>query len=423
MSEITIYRASILHALGPEEIEYLAVGELVVADGDIVAVRPLDGDAAVRPLDGAPPGARVVELPGRLLVPGFVDAHVHIPQIDIIGVSSQSLLDWLHDHVFPSEQACADPDVARDRARRSFRAMLAAGTTACAAYSSSHTRATEIAFEEAERAGVRAIIGKVLMDRGAPAPLLQPAADALADTAALIERWSGAAGGRLQVAVTPRFALSCTPELLRGAGALARRFGCPIQTHLAENLGEVSAVQHAFPVHSDYAAVYEDAGLVGDRTLLAHCIHLADDELDRLALAGATAVHCPDSNFYLRSGRFPLQRARARGVPIALGSDVGAGTCYSIVEAMRLGSYTQEHGVDPRFLFYLATLGGARSLGWHDRIGNFVPGKQADFAVVDLSTLTPAADPRTLLSCLIHRGQRADIEAVYIAGVQRHPEP
>lgn len=414
MSEITIYRASILHALGPEEIEYLAAGELVVAAGSILAVQPLGS---------TPPGARVVDLPGRLLVPGFVDAHVHIPQIDIIGVSSQSLLDWLHDHVFPSEQACADPDVARDRARRSFRAMLAAGTTACAAYSSSHTRATEIAFEEAERAGVRAIIGKVLMDRDAPAPLLQPAAEALADTARLIERWSGAAGGRLQVAVTPRFALSCSPDLLRGAGALARRFGCPIQTHLAENLGEISAVQRAFPTHRDYTAVYEDAGLVGDRTLLAHCIHLADDELDRLALAGATAVHCPDSNFYLRSGRFPLQRARARAVPLALGSDVGAGTCYSIVEAMRLGSYTQEHGVDPRFLFYLATLGGARSLGWHDRIGNFLPGKQADFAVIDISTLAPAQGPRGLLSCLIHRGQRTEIEAVYIGGARRYPEP
>jgi guanine deaminase len=415
MSEITIYRASILHALGPEQIEYVPSGELVVDDGKVTAVRPL----ASPPRD-----ARVVELPGRLLVPGFVDAHVHIPQIDIIGVASQSLLDWLNDHVFPSEQACADPDVARDRARRSFRAMLAAGTTACAAYSSSHTRATEIAFEEAERAGVRAIIGKVLMDRGAPAPLLQSASEALADTAALIERWSGAAGGRLQVAVTPRFALSCSPELLRGAGALARRSGCPIQTHLAENRGEVTAVQHAFPMHRDYTAVYEDAGLVGERSLLAHCIHLADDELDRLALAGATAVHCPDSNFYLHSGRFPLQRGRDRGVPMALGSDVGAGTCYSIIEAMRLGSYTQEHGADPRFLFYLATLGGARSLGWHDRIGNFAPGKQADFVVIDAAALAPAApaDPLTLLSCLIHRGQRADIEAVYIGGVQRYPE-
>lgn len=417
VSVTTIYRASILHALGPEEVEYLPAGELVVdGAGKIAALQPLD---AARP----PRDARIVELPGRLLIPGLVDTHVHIPQIDIIGVASESLLDWLHGHVFPSEQACEDQDIARDRARRSFRAMLAAGTTACAAYSSSHTRATEIAFEEAELAGMRAVIGKVLMDRDAPAPLLQDAGAALADTARLVERWSGAAGGRLQVAVTPRFALSCSPELLRGAGALARRFGCPVQTHLAENPGEVAAVRQVFPEHRDYTAVYEDAELVGGRSLLAHCIHLGDDELDRLARAGATAVHCPDSNFYLRSGRFPLARARQRGVDIALGSDVGAGTCFSLVEAMRLGSYTQDATVDPRWLFYWATLGGARALGWQRRIGNFAAGKEADFVVIDTSTLLALSgpdEPRTLLSRLIHCGQRVAIEAVYIAGVQRH---
>lgn len=417
MSVTTIYRASILHALGPEDIEYLPAGELVVdGAGRIAAVQ---AEGAARP----PRDSRIVELPGRLLIPGLVDAHVHIPQIDIIGVASEGLLDWLHGHVFPSEQACEDPDIARDRAQRSFRAMLAAGTTACAAYSSSHTRATEIAFEEAERAGIRAVIGKVLMDRDAPAPLLQEAEAALADTARLIERWSGAAGGRLQVAVTPRFALSCSPELLRGAGALARRHGCAIQTHLAENPGEVAAVRAAFPEHRDYTAVYDHAGLVGARSLLAHCIHLDDDELDRLAGAGAIAVHCPDSNFYLHSGRFPLARARARGVPIALGSDVGAGTCYSLVEAMRLGNYAQDMTVDPRWLFYWATLGGARALGWQDRIGNFSPGKDADFVVVEAEALLARAgdQPRTLLSRLVHRGQRLDIEAVYIAGAKRHP--
>lgn len=413
----TIYRASILHALAPDRVEYLPDGELEVDGAGVIS--------ALRPgRDTRQPQARVVELPGRLLIPGLVDAHVHLPQIDIIGVASESLLDWLQGHVFPSEQACEDPDVARDRARRSFRAMLAAGTTACAAFSSSHTRATEIAFEEAERAGIRAIIGKVLMDRDAPAPLLQDASAALADTARLIERWSGAAGGRLEVAITPRFALSCSPELLRGAGALARDSGCPVQTHLAENRGEVDAVRRAFPAHQDYTAVYEDAGLVGARSLLAHCIHLGDHELARLARAQATTVHCPDSNFYLHSGRFPLARARASGVNVALGSDVGAGTCFSVVEAMRLGNYAQDEAVDPRLLFYLATQGGARALGWQQRVGNFAAGKQADFVVLDASALpVPAApeDTRALLSALIHQGRGAGVEAVYVAGSRCHP--
>lgn len=416
----TVYRAAILHALGPDQVELLPSGALQVDDGGrVVSLQPSRGERLPR-------GAKPVDLPGRLIIPGMVDAHLHIPQIDVIGIESESLLAWLERHVFPAEAACADPDIARDRARRTFRAMLAAGTTACAAFSSSHTRATEIAFEEARDAGVRAIIGKVLMDRGAPAALLQEAAPALQDTADLIARWSGAADGRLDVAVTPRFALSCSPALLRGAGALARRTGCPVQTHLAENPRELEAVREAFPDHADYTAVYEDAGLMGARTLLAHCIHLSDDELQRLAGAGATAVHCPDSNFYLHSGRFPLARARAQGVPLALGSDVGAGTCFSLVEAMRLGNYAQPACVDPRLLFYMATLGGARALGWGDRIGNFQAGKDADFVVVQgrpqsLFDLADADDPRPLLSRLVHLGQAAAVEAVFVRGVQRFP--
>ncbi|WP_428266448.1 guanine deaminase [Haliangium sp.] len=407
-----------LHSLGPERFEYLPRGELEVSAGVITALRA--------DWDQAPSSAvDVVELPDCLVIPGLVDAHVHIPQIDVIGVASESLLDWLHQHVFPAEQACADPDVARDRARRSFRAMLAAGTTACAAFSSSHTRATEIAFEEAERAGVRALIGKVLMDRDAPAALLEPAERALADTAALIERWSGAAGGRLEVAITPRFALSCSPALLVGAGALARRTGAAVQTHLAENTAEVEAVRQAFPEHADYAAVYQDAGLVGPRTLLAHCIHLSDGALARLAESGAAAVHCPDSNFYLHSGRFPLDRARRAGLEVALGSDVGAGTDHSIVEAMKLGNYAQPTPVSPALLLYLATLGGARALGREHQIGNLAPGKRADFVVIEASSLRSPdpADGRALLSRLIHRGHGATVRAVYIDGVRRHPEP
>ena len=414
----TVYRAAILHSLGPDEVELLPGGELEVGGGgQIIALRPSRDARPAR-------GARVVDLPGRLIMPGMVDAHLHIPQIDIIGIESEGLLAWLERHVFPAEEACADPDIARDRARRTFRALLAAGTTACAAFSSSHTRATHIAFEEAQAAGVRAIIGKVLMDQGAPPRLLQAAAPALEETAALIARWSGAAGGRLDVAITPRFALSCSPALLRGAGALAQRTGAPVQTHLAENPGEVEAVRQANPAHADYTAVYEDVGLVGARTLLAHCIHMSDGELLRLAEAGATAVHCPDSNFYLHSGRFPLARARGCGVSLALGSDVGAGTTFSLVEAMKLGNYAQPARVDPRLLLYMATLGGARGLGWADRIGNFLPGKEADFVVLqpgDLLDRADLAEPLSLLSRLIHLGQAASIEAVFVAGVQRFP--
>ncbi len=412
----TIYRAAILHSTAPDEVEFFASGDLEVAtDGTITAVgASADGES---PPKGS--SARLVELPGRLIIPGLIDAHVHIPQIDVIGVSSENLLNWLDRHVFPAEIACRDPEVARDRARRSFHRMLAAGTTACAAFSSSHTHATEIAFEEAEACGIRAIIGKVLMDREAPEELCQPASTALAETADLITRWSGAGDGRLDVAVTPRFAISCSPALLRGAGELARSTGAPVQTHLAETKAEGASVAALFPNCADYTAVYERFGLVGERTLLAHCIHLSDDELTRLAAAGATAVHCPDSNFFLHSGRFPLARARAAKLPIAVGSDVGAGTSYSIFEAMRLANYMQIKTTDPIWLFYAATLGGAQALGWGHLVGNFAVGKAADFAVVaadDLLAHTDVADIRTLVSKLMHMGSQLPVEAVYTDG-------
>ncbi|MFQ5655846.1 MAG: guanine deaminase, partial [Planctomycetota bacterium] len=359
-------------------------------------------------------------------IPGLVDAHLHIPQIDMIGIESEHLIDWLQDHIFSEEMANEDPEIARDRARRTFQEMLRSGTTACAAFSSSHTEATRIAFEEARDAGVRAIIGKVLMDREAPAAILEEATPALESSARLVEEWSGAAGGRLDVAITPRFGISCSGELLDGAGRLAAQSGSPVQTHLSENKGELAAIRRLFPDACDYTDVYESRGLLTSRSILAHCIHLIDGEVARIARAGAAAVYCPDSNFFLHSGRFPLYKALEAGIPVALGSDIGAGTTFSLFEAMKMGNYMQTRQVDPRLLFYLGTLGGARALGWQDRIGNFIPGKEADFAVLDLSDILRGRpvedwDEGELLSILIHRGHRAVVDRVYVAGRQVWP--
>ncbi|MGE3963953.1 MAG: guanine deaminase [Planctomycetota bacterium] len=419
VSMSSAYRASILHSLGPDHIEYFDPGILLVAaNGRVLAARAAE---AFTPTELR--GVHVTDLSGRLIIPGFVDAHLHIPQVDIIGIESASLIDWLHDHVFAEEMANEDPAIARDRARRTFAQLLRNGTTACAAFSSRHTEATTIAFEEAEKAGVRAIIGKVLMDREAPAPLLEEASSALADTERLIHTWHGRAGGRLEVAVTPRFGVSCSDELLAGAGRLAARHDVPVQTHLSENKGELAVIARQFPHAPDYTSVYEHAGLVRPRCLLAHCIHLSDEELRRIAAASAAAVYCPDSNFFLHSGRFPLQRARAAGVTVALGSDVGAGTSFSLFAAMKMGNYMQTEQVDPALLFYLATMGGAASLGWQDRIGNFAPGKCADFVVLDPTEILrgngrATRTPRELLSILIHRAQESHVERVYIEGRQ-----
>lgn len=410
------YRGTILHSLTPRHVVFLPVGWLVVDGEKITGVY---ADHEFTPTRRRK--CQIIDREGCLILPGLVDAHLHIPQIDVIGIESENLIDWLQDHIFEEEMANADPDIARDRAHRTFDQLLRNGTTSCAAFSSSHTTATDIAFEEAANAGLRAIIGKVLMDRGAPAPLLQEAAPALAETADLIRRWNGHDHGRLEVAVTPRFGISCTDELLAGAGALAARTGCAVQTHLSENKGELAAIAELFPHRHDYTDVYDATGLLRPRCILAHCIHLSDDELQRMSAAEAAAVYCPDSNFFLHSGRFPLQRALHHDVTVALGSDVGAGTSFSLFEAMKMGNYMQTEQVDPNLLLYLATLGGAHTLGWGDRIGNFATGKEADFVILDPEQVLRGMDiveenQRKLLSILIHRGHAATVRSVFVRG-------
>ena len=411
----TTYRGTVLHSLAADRWELIPDAALTIdAEGTIVSLEKSPEES---------PDA--IDRRGSLIVPGLVDAHFHIPQIDVIGIASRKLIDWLRDHIFAAEIANADREIARDRARRSFRGLLASGTTAVAAYSSRHTEATNIAFEEAERAGIRAIIGKVLMDREAPAELQEAAPQALAATEELIERWHGAADGRLEVAVTPRFGITCSDALLSGAGQLAARHDVPIQTHLSENKFEIERTLELFPDCADYTEVYERANLIGPRSILAHCIHLSDPEITRLAAAGCHAVYCPDSNFFLHSGRFPIHCAREAGLSIALGSDIGAGTSWSLLEAMKMGNYMQTEPVDPGLLFHLGTLGGARALGWEDRIGNFLPGKSADFAVLEVDEIfnnRPVAQvpPAEVLSMVIHRGHRAAVREVYIAGDRVH---
>jgi len=413
----TAYRGAILHCLDQTQTQILAPGLLFVDDGGTITGLARETD--VRPNDLK--GVRMIDFGDHLILPGLVDAHLHIPQIDIIGIESENLLDWLTNHIFQEEMANEDPFIARDRAQRCFRQLLRSGTTACAAFSSVHTLATEIALQEARRSGIRAIIGKVLMNREAPTELLEETAIALSDTERLHRRWSGAADGRLDVAVTPRFGISCTDDLLEGAGKLAQSLGASVHTHLSENKGELEFIAKLFPGARDYTDVYGKVGLLGQRSIMAHCIHLSDGELGRLAEAGASAVYCPDSNFFLHSGRFPIHRCQDHGVNMALGSDVGAGTSFSLFEAMKMGNYMQTGQVDPKLLFHLATLGGARALGWQDRIGNLLPGKAADFIVIDPRDILrglPVSEWQLeeLLSILIHRGHQARIDRVLVQG-------
>ncbi len=364
------------------------------ADGRIAAVGPWrggpDGDGAA-----SAAGPPVAETGGALILPAFVDAHVHLPQLDIRGRWGEGLLPWLERWVFPAEAAFADPDYAARMAERFFAALAAAGTGTAAVFATVHREATERAFQAAEASGLRVVLGKVLMDRGAPAELLEPAGHGVAASLALAERWEGAGGGRLHYALTPRFAPTCSAELLAAAGHAAREANLRLQTHLAEQPDEIARVREEFPGARDYLAVYESAGLVREGAVFAHAVHCSDDAFRRLAAAGAAVACCPTSNAFLGSGAFSLARAREAGVTVGIGSDVGAGPQLSPLDVLRhfaylgdgpatgAGEATQSaRRVSPEELLYRATLAGAEALGFPET-GRLGPGLSADLVLVE----------------------------------------
>lgn len=423
----TLYTGRILHLTGNpwvdggDVLQAFERGGLVVgADGRIAAV----GDAGDLSRDYSE--AARVDCGEALILPGFVDAHLHFPQLDIIGCHGETLLGWLKRHTFPEEARFADPDHARAVAARLMGELLANGVTAAGIFSSSHVAATEALLEAMLAAGLRGVAGKMSMDRNAPEALLtDPETDAR-EIEALIGGWHGREG-RLRIALTPRFAPACSDTMLAAHGALFQRHAdLFVQTHLAENADEVAWVARLFPNDRDYLAVYERHGLVGRRTLLGHCIQLDDAMLQRLTESGAVAVHCPTSNLFLGSGLAPVAAlGRAGGRP-ALGSDIGAGTSLSPWRTMAAAAQVAQlrgEPLDPAKLFWLATLGGAEALGLGGETGNFAPGKWADFQVVawGRNRLLPerfarAGSLEEQLSALIHHGDDRLTRIVAIGG-------
>lgn len=425
------YRAALFHLTrDPDEAGEASAhihhpdGLLLVEDGEIVAAGGYQALAAQ--LRDIP----VTHLPGRLIVPGFVDLHVHFPQIDVIAAHGGQLLDWLEHQVFPAEAAFADPVHAAGAARAFVGELLRNGTTTALVFGSSHKASVEALFAEALARNMRLIAGKVLMDRFTPEALRDTVETGRRDTLDLIDAWAGK--GRLGYAVTPRFAVTSSEAQLAMAGeVLARHPETWLQTHIAENEREIAEVAALFPSARDYLDVYAGFGLVGPRSVLAHGVHLGEDAFGRIAAAGAAIAHCPSSNLFLGSGLFDLGLACRCGVKVGIGTDVGAGTHFSVLstlgEAYKVAQLRRGPALDPFQAFYLATLGGARALGLERRIGSLEPGKEADFLVLD-----PAATPllarrmahcRTLedqLFALTILGDDRVVEQTYIAGVRQH---
>jgi guanine deaminase len=358
--------------------------------------------ASVGPWSEGNDGA-VLDLRPLVVMPGLVDLHAHLPQLPNAGLGSGlDLLTWLDRYIFPLERDF-DRSVAEIEAPAAWRAFAAAGTTTVVAYAAVWEDSTDAAFAAAEAHGIRAVIGKVMMDRGTydadidPAEILETS---LRQSDELARRWHGRDHGRLRYAFTPRFAISCTAEMLRESAALAKRHDAYWQTHLSEDGGEIREVKRLFPHAHDYLHVYDEAGGLGARTLLAHAIHLSDGEVRRLVESGSRVAHCPASNLFLSSGMMPLAEYRAAGMLVGLGSDVAAGPEVSIFSAMRAGAVTQraleltgrsdpDAALRPLDWLRMGCLGGAVALGQEERIGSLEAGKEADLIAVDPRFTTP----------------------------------
>jgi len=376
-------------------------------------------------------GIEVRDLRPHWILPGLIDLHVHLPQYESVAMDGLELLPWLETHIFPGEARFADTAVARAAGERFFGDALAWGTTTAVVYSTIHAEATDAAFQVAEARGLRCVMGKMMMDRHAPAALQEDTETSLRESEALIQRWHGAAEGRLHYALAPRFAPMCSPALMRGAGALSEKHGAFIQTHLSENREELAWVAALFPEASSYTDVYARHGMLNARTLLGHGIHLDAPERMAIRVAGAALVHCPTSNAFLASGIMPLRRWLEEGLPVGLGPAVGPGTTLAMWHEMAMACTVSklrwadtrgaaDRPLKPAEALHLATAGGAKALGFKGQAGTLDPGQAADFLVVDARLPDPGQraedEPERILSRLLYRAQPAMVKAVFVAG-------
>ena len=386
-----LVRGQLLHFLAdpgmgddPAAWQFFDDGGLWIRDGRIQAAGPWAALTAALP-PGVGESATVHDYRGHLVLPGFVDCHLHYPQAGVIASYGRQLLDWLNDYVFPAEARFADASEAERSAAFVVDRLLAHGTTTASVFATVHPHSVDAFFAAAEARGLRMLCGKVLMDRNCPPDLRDTAAGGMADSLRLIERWHGR--GRLRYSLTPRFAPTSSPEQLRLCGELlASQPGLHLQTHLAENPCELDWVRQLFPTRGSYLDVYQHYGLAGPRSLHAHCIHLDAAERRSLAAGGAAAAFCPGSNLFLGSGFFNLDASREAGLRVGLATDIGAGTGFSLLRALAQAyEVGQALGAPLPALrgFYLATLGGAQALYLDDCIGSFQPGREADFIALD----------------------------------------
>ncbi len=425
----TAIRASFLHFIAdPDQrgdaCEYFEDGLMILKQGRIQMLV----DAAEW-IDYLPDGCALYDYSGRLVMPGFIDTHCHYPQTEIIASYGMQLLDWLQQYTFPTEEKFAERDHADKIAAFFCDQMLANGTTSSAVFATVHPQSVDAIFEQAQQRGLCLIAGKVMMDRNAPPQLCDSAESSYRDCSELIQRWH--LKGRAYYAVTPRFAPCSSPAQLEVCGQLLdENPDLYLQSHVAENRAEVDWVARLFPHSRSYLDVYDGYGLLGPRSIYGHCIHLDQEDRERMAASGAAMAFCPTSNLFLGSGLFSLEDATELNIRVGIATDVGAGTSFSMLqtlaEAYKVCQLAGQQ-LTPLKAFYLATLGAAESLYLDHRIGNFALGKEADFVVLDLAPtelmqcrMDNASTLEERLFALMMLGDDRCIQATHIMGRRQY---
>jgi len=427
MSDRKAFRAAILHCLGDPgehadatQVEYFADGLLIVDDGHVAGI----GDAETL-LPGLSDDIELIDQRGKLIVPGFIDCHVHFSQVDIIASYGEQLLDWLNRYAYPAEWRFGDSQYADEVADCFTGALLRNGTTTALVFPTVHEESVDAIFAAASKRNMRLLSGKILMDQHCPEAVRDDPESAYTVSRRLLEKWHG--NGRLGYALTPRFAVTSSETQLAAVGKLAAEFpDVHIHTHLAENHEEVDLIAKQFPWSRSYLDVYDHFGLVRERSVFAHCLHLDDKDRERMASSGSAIAFCPTSNLFLGSGLFDLRSARESGIRVGLATDVGGGTSLNMLRTMSEAYkvlHLESQSLPGFRALYLATLGAAEALYLDDKIGNFATGKEADFVVLNYAgaeittrRLAKAKDIAEKLFALIMLGDDRNISATHVMG-------
>ncbi|MEK5763347.1 guanine deaminase [Acinetobacter junii] len=409
-----------------EQVRYIEDGVLITEQGKIRWFGPWDAAQ-----DHLPTDVEIQHYPEQLIIPGMIDTHIHFPQTEMVGAYGEQLLSWLNTYTFPTEIQFKDKVYAQEIAKFFVNELLKNGTTTALVFCTVHPESVDALFEAAEQHQMRLIAGKVMMDRHAPEALCDSAESAYVDSKTLIQKWHGQ--GRALYAITPRFAPTSTPEQLERAGQLKAEFpDVYVHTHLSENKDEIAWVKDLFPHQNGYLDVYHHYGLTGQRSVFAHCVHLEDTEWKCMHDTNSAIAFCPTSNLFLGSGLFPLKKTWDQQVKVGLGTDIGAGTSFSLLQTVNEAYKVQQLQGDKLSAYeslYHATLGGAKALDLDDKLGNFTVGKEADFVVFNLKATTlqqlrqsRAKSIKDSLFALFTMGDDRNIEATYIYGQKAYQQ-